>query len=332
MFRFKFVIDKFQKSGARGPILTPNVRAKWLTRLCPNDIEIAFAPSTGQIPMYDPDKIKIVKKEEPGWWNHYFFIKYMHSLNDVGWSLGPNIDLRRNIKEIVPLVANSNFHKYERILTQWNHYPEEMVHVIPNIIDPEYFYPGGKKKEIKVGWIGYDVDQRNVKGVEVIPYLAKKFPDVKFEMVLAIRPKRMKSWLKEELPNLKIMSEVPHYKMADIIRSWHVLVSGTKSETGATHIKEALACGVPVIAAEVGCIPEFAKNQYLLSDMKLKKNSHDWSQESLERFAEALDTVLSDSTIYNILVKGAIEDSQEADPHVVCQKWFDFIYKCKELA
>jgi glycosyltransferase involved in cell wall biosynthesis len=334
VFRFKFVLDKFQKTGAIGPILTPNVRAKWLTRLCPGDLEIAFAPSPGQKPMYDADKIKLINKYETGWWNHYFFLREKLPVNEAGWSLGPNIHLPNKIKEKIPLVANSKFHKYERIMKQWN-YLENKIFVIPNIIDPELFHPGKRNKNITVGWIGYDVDIRNVKGVEVIPYLAKKFPEIQFEMVFAVKPRIIKKWLKEELPNLKIMFEIPHNKMPEVIRKWHVLVSGTKSETGATHIKEAMACGVPVIAAAVGAVPEVASSQMLLTHMSLgnsKKGEdiYNWSKESLERFASALYNLLTDRQKYNQLVAGAIQESKNAHPNLICQKWFHFMYYCRD--
>ncbi|WP_379317480.1 glycosyltransferase family 4 protein [Paenibacillus puldeungensis] len=282
--------------------------------------------------MYDPDQVKLVSKDEPGWWNHYFLIRNKLENNKIGFSWGPNIDLKHPIHKTIPLVANSVYHK-NKILEAWN-YPTDKIHVIPNMVDPELFFPKKRKKPITIGWIGYDVDRRRIKGVEVIPYLARKFPDVQFEMVHAVKPRYLKEWLPKELPNLKMYYEVPHYKMPEIIRKWYVLISGSKSETGGTHIKEAMACGVPVIASAVGAIPEIAISQMLLPEMTLNnslgsKYPSNWSQESLERYASALDTVLSSHKLHESLSKSAIIESKNSDPTIISTKWFEFMYMCR---
>lgn len=336
LFKFRFVLDKFQKSDARGPTITPNVRAKWLTKLCPPDLQIAFAPNSGEIPMYDSNKIKLVSKEETGWWNHYFLIRNMLANNKIGWSYGPNIDEKISVNPKVPLVCNSVYQK-NLILKAWSKHQADLIHIIPNIIDREVFYPEQRSKKITVGWIGYDVDYKRVKGAEVIPYLARKFPEIQFEMVHAIKPRYMNEWLPKKLPNLKIYYEIPHNKMAGIIRKWHVLVSGSKTETGGTHIKEAMACGVPVIASSFGAMPEIASSQILLKDLQTKllpgnRNARYWTTESLEKYASALTSVLGSPSRQKMLAAAAIEESKKSDPHIISKKWFNFIYMCRDLS
>lgn len=336
MFRFKFVLDYFQKEGASGPTINANVRAKWLTRLCPDDLEIAFAPYPGQRPFYDPDSVRLVGQNEAGWWNHYFFNSHLIG-QEKGklWSLGPNIDLSKPNPNHALTVVFSRYQK-EKLLAKWN-LPEEKVVIIPNMVDDQLFFPGKKAEQFTVGWIGYDHPSRMTKGVEVIPYLARAFPDIQFEMVHARPPKYLHEWLPQPLPNLKIMAAIPHHHMGTIIRRWHVLVCGSKWETFGTHLVEAMASGVPVIAPRVGAIPEVASSQLLLGEMKwgqppLVQSPYDWTVEALEKFREALARVYQDKALYGTLVRQALRESKRFTPPVVARKWFDFMYRCRELS
>lgn len=336
MFRFKFVLDYFQKGGASGPTVGANVKAKWLSRLCPDDLEIAFAPYPGQRPLYEPEAVKMVEQDEAGWWNHYFFNSRLTSQEKGNlWSLGPNIDVAKPISNHALTVVLSQYHK-KKLLEKWL-LPSEKVVIIPNMVDEELFYPGKKESRFTVGWIGYDHPSRMTKGVEVIPFLARMFPHIQFEMVHARQPKFLKEWLPHPLPNLKILTTIPHRRMGAIIRRWHVLVCGSKWETFGSHIVEAMACGVPVIAPQVGAIPEVASSQLLLENMKWGhppqvKYPYDWTQESLERYAEALARLHKDQHLYQTLARRAVLESKRFSPKIVAQKWFDFMYKCRELS
>jgi glycosyltransferase involved in cell wall biosynthesis len=336
MFRFKFVLDYFQKEGSRGPTIEANIRAKWLSIFCPSDLEIAFAPYPGQRPIYKPEMVKLLRQDEPGWWNHYFFNSHLIN-QEKGrlWSLGPNIDVSRPVSYHSLTVAYSTYHK-QKILEQWK-LPQDQVMVIPNMVDFELFYPRKKHSQFTVGWIGYDHPSRMTKGVEVIPYLARAFPEIKFEMIHARKPQFVEEWLPETLPNLKVYHNIPHYRMGRMIAQWHVLICGSKWETFGSHILEAMACGVPVIAAAVGAIPEVASSQILLEDMKwgqpqAVKHPYDWTEESLERFAEALRRVYLDKGLYNTLVQQAIKESRRYTPKAVADQWFKFMYQCRELS
>lgn len=332
MFKFKIILDYFYRTGAKGPIIESNQRAKWLSMYAPQDVEIAFAPDQGQTPIYGQELVKLIDKREPGWWNHYIFSRHIPKDDAGGWSLGPMIDLALPVAPHIQLVAYSQFHK-QLIMDKWGH-PAENITVIPNIVDPQLFTPKPKNSQITIGWIGYDHPSRWTKGVEVIPYLAKKFPKLQFEMVHALKPAHQKDWLKEPLSNVKVRYEIPHYQMPEVIAKWHVLTCGSKWETGATHVVEAMSCGVPVIAPGIGAIPEVAKGQMVLKDMKWSHPPHvefpfNWTTESLERYAATLEEILSSPEKYNRLVEAAIQQSKQADPRRIAQLWFNFIYKCR---
>ncbi|WP_010283357.1 glycosyltransferase family 4 protein [Bacillus timonensis] len=334
MFKFKFVIGGFQNFDL-GLSYGPNVKvamwAKWLSLLAPKDIEIAFAPpNINHRPMFPIDNLKIVRQNEKGWWNHYLFDSSIPNNAKWNWSVGPNHSFDDDAKLLkvakknnIPMVAVSDFHR-EKIIKGYNYDPG-LVFTIPNMVDRDIFTTGDRAEKTTVGWIGYDEPYGWIKGKEVIPYLAKRFPDVQFEMIFAKKPS-----YKVDLPNIKVYSEIPHTHMSEIIKKWHILVCGSKYESGATHIVEAMACGVPVIAADVGAIPEVASSQFLLSTMKTDRdNNNNWSNESLEKYRWALERLLTDKQLYNRLVKDAITESEKADPLTVSELWFKFIYFCQ---
>lgn len=332
MFKFRFILDYFQYHEARGPTVEANTRAKWLSELCPADLQIAFAPNQGQVPLYSPEIVQLVDKEAQGWWNHYSFSRFVPESPGNAWSLGPNIDPSLRPPGHIPLAVYSQY-QLDNLLKRWNGL-KNTVHIIPVIVDPARFHPGPKEKRITVGWIGNDHPIRMTKGVEVIPYLAERFPDIQFEMIHGSKPKFMHEWLPRLLPNLRIRSEVPHHLMPEVVRRWHVQVCASKWENGPAHVVEALASGVPVIAASVGAIPEVAPGQMLLNDMKWGQppqvaRPYDWTKESLERFADALDRLLTDTKLYELKKRQALDAAQLAAPVRIAQKWFDFIYDCQ---
>ncbi|MGG3465961.1 glycosyltransferase family 4 protein [Neobacillus pocheonensis] len=337
MFKFKIITTHFQAEEKYGPIVEVNNVAKWLSELCPDDLQIAFAPYKGQTSWHRDSQIRIIRRDDPGWWNHYHnnYDNAYQKEKGRKWSLGPIVDTGKPLTKQVPIIAISEFHK--QITMEDMGYNEELISLIPTIVDTHLFSPGQKNKEITVGWIGYDngFDKaREKKGVEVIPFLAKKFPHIQFEMVHALKPAFTHEWLKEDLPNLKIITGIAHDKMPEIIRRWHVMVCGSKWETGATSVVEAMSCGVPIIAANMQVLPEIASSQILLdvtySHPPETEYPFDWTKESLQKFADALEHMLSDPIRYQTYVSDAIKASQRQSPENVAKKWFEFIYKCRD--
>jgi glycosyltransferase involved in cell wall biosynthesis len=328
MFRFKFVMDYFQAPAMAGPFAEANMRAKWLPHYCPPDIQIAFAPNPGQMPLYT-DKAMLVGKEDWGWWNHYVqnYTSDFQAQKGHLWSTGPNFDQNRPVERYVPLVVYSQFQKNYMIESG---YPAHLMHIIPNMVDHEIFYPRPKRSPVTVGWIGHD-QYGLLKGPEVMPFLARRFPDIRFEMIMAPPPTNQNGWLNDHPPNLVIHTNVPHNQMADIVGSWHVLVCGSKSETFSNQIAEAMACGVPVIAASMGAIYDTAPSQRLLFDVNWGSPPHWWTSEALEKYAAALQEVLTFDSYRNYLSEMALLESKRFTPEVVCKKWYDFIYLCREI-
>ncbi|MNW52611.1 D-inositol-3-phosphate glycosyltransferase [compost metagenome] len=335
VFQFKFVSDYFRLEEAKGPILAANLRAKWLSLLQPADLKIAFAMYKGQVSLYGAEYVELISKDAPGWWNHYFFNSWQieQEKGISGWSVGPNIDLTKPLNAMVPLVVNSNYQK-KIVLRNWKHYDPSLISVIPNMVDRTLFSPGERAPEPTVGWIGYDNPSKHTKGVEVIPYLAKHLPHVQFEMIHAVEPRFQHEWMPVQLPNVKIYKKIPHYQMPEIIRRWHVLISGSKWETGATHVKEAMACGIPVIAASTGALQEVATSQVLLQNMTWShppatSRPYLWTDLSLQKYAEALNELLVNPDKRRKYSRAAIKESALASPEAISDLWFQFMRKCR---
>lgn len=335
MFKFTLIPYEFYSNGKMGgPLVQANLLAKWLTELCPPDLDISFCPIRKNIPFNTSRKPKIIPLDQPTDWRHYFNDNTWPSSNPLRSSFGPSLVLEKEgiIKRIeenkIPLVTCSEYSK-RSVLEGWD-YSSDLVFAIPNIVDPA-FQPGSKSPQLTVGWIGYDSPDRWVKGAEVIPFLAKRFPQIQFEMIFALTPRFQHEWMPQQLPNVKIYSQVLHTKMPEIIRKWHVLVSGSKHETGGAHVAEAMACGIPVICASVGALPDTAQGQILLEGTKKwYKYPYDWTTDTLEKYAEALDQILNNEELYRTKAYMALEKSREYQPAKIAGKWFEFIYYCRD--
>ncbi|GIO64531.1 MULTISPECIES: glycosyltransferase family 4 protein [Paenibacillus] len=329
MFQFKFIMDYFQAKAMSGPYTEANMRAKWLPRFCPPDLRIAFAPNPGQVPIY-PSNALLVDKYAPGWWNHFVqnYTPDFQVYKGDFWSTGPNFDQHRPIERHVPMVVYSEFQK--QYMQEYN-YPAHLMHIIPNIVDSEIFYPRRKSSEIVVGWIGHDLNGL-LKGPEVMPFLARRFPHIRFEMILSAPPSNQHGWLNDHPPNLFIRTNVPHHQMAEIVGSWHILICGSKTENCPNQILEAMSCGVPVIAAAMGGIYHVASSQRLIFDVNWGSPPYWWLPDALEKYASALQELLFNDAYRNYLSQLALNESKQFAPEAVCKKWYEFMYLCRDIA
>jgi glycosyltransferase involved in cell wall biosynthesis len=335
MFHFTLVPFEFTNhADMGGPLVQANLQAKWLTEWCPPDLVIAFAPVKNDVPFHHSLKTKLVSSHEPADWKHYFNDNIWPGSDPGRCSFGPSLVLEKTgrldtiAQHRIPLVTISEYSK-SQVLDGWDYDPR-MIHVMPNMIDP-MFKPGEKAQQFTVGWIGYDHPDRWVKGAEVIPYLAQQFPDIQFEMVFATMPRYQHEWMPQPLPNVRIYTQVLHTQMPSIVQRWHVLASGSKHETGGAHIAEAMACGVPVICAGVGALPDTARGQVILENtQRWYKYPHEWTPATLKMYAEALQQLLRDKTWYASKVQAALTRSADFHPRNIADLWFQFMYQCRD--
>lgn len=154
------------------------------------------------------------------------------------------------------------------------------IFIIPNP-PPDKFYDTFKiiKEYNKRSFIvGYVAAFSLAKGVASLVRAAKiviqKNPMVKFLFIGNWRhshPPFLGSFLKKNVegyPNIIFVGPVPHHDVAKYMNEMRLLVLPSYTEGTPKVVLEAMACGTPVLATPVGCIPEVLGNGeygYILS-------------------------------------------------------------------
>lgn len=145
----------------------------------------------------------------------------------------------------------------------------EKVLVVPNGVDIEKFRPA--KKENARNLLNLPQDKkivlfvgalRKIKGVDYLIEAAKSFVDKDTELFMVGRDDGLKKSLEKRAQELKIANfikftgPVNHEDIPLWISAADILVLPSLSEGRPNVILEALACEIPVVATDVGGIPE----------------------------------------------------------------------------
>jgi teichuronic acid biosynthesis glycosyltransferase TuaC len=150
---------------------------------------------------------------------------------------------------------------------------ENKVIVVPNGVDTEKFKPAGKENSRKLLNLPLDKNiilfvgaLRSIKGVDYLIEAAKNFVDSNTELYLVGRDDGLKKSLKKMAQDFKItdfikfIGPVNHEDIPLWISASDILVLPSLSEGRPNVVLEALACEVPVVATDVGGIPELIIN------------------------------------------------------------------------
>lgn len=150
---------------------------------------------------------------------------------------------------------------------------ENNVIVVPNGVDTEKFKPAGKENARKLLNLPLDKNiilfvgaLRNIKGVDYLIEAAKNFVDSNTELYLVGRDDGLKKSLKKMAQDFKItdfikfIGPVNHEDIPLWVSASDILVLPSLSEGRPNVVLEALACEVPVVATDVGGIPELIIN------------------------------------------------------------------------
>lgn len=150
---------------------------------------------------------------------------------------------------------------------------EKKIVVVPNGVDIEYFYPRNKddvryrlqlpqNKKI-ILFVGA---LRPIKGVDYLITAAKNFVNEDHILIILGRDDGIKNNLIKKTVDLKISQYVkfveprPHEEMPLWISAADILVLPSLSEGRPNVILEAFASEVPVVATDVGGVPELVKD------------------------------------------------------------------------
>jgi glycosyltransferase involved in cell wall biosynthesis len=136
---------------------------------------------------------------------------------------------------------------------------------LPVGIDTTIFSPGATSIRKVLGWadrdfvIGYVGRLLRLKGVDILATafheISSMIPNAKLLIVgSGEKEKLIRSILKDELAHgmVRMEPDVPHQRLADWYRAMNIFVMPSRYENFSNAILEALACGVPFLASDVG--------------------------------------------------------------------------------
>jgi len=146
---------------------------------------------------------------------------------------------------------------------------EEKVHVVPNGVDTGKFKPVGKEHARNLLKLPQDKNivlfvgaLREIKGVDYLIEAAKNFVNTNTGLFMVGRDDGLRKNLEKRTRELKIADyirftgPVNHEDIPLWISASDILVLPSLSEGRPNVVLEALACEVPVVATDVGGIPE----------------------------------------------------------------------------
>jgi glycosyltransferase involved in cell wall biosynthesis len=157
--------------------------------------------------------------------------------------------------------------------------PRPRVEVVHSGVDLQEFAPNDRRSAspaLKIGYVGRMSAEKNPMGfIELAESLGRINPELEFEMfgagsdAAAVRERGAKSGLKSRLT---YHGFVEHTREA--LQQLDVLVLPSKFDGRPVIIMEANACGIPVIAAPVGGIPELVcdgANGFLMQPTEVER-------------------------------------------------------------
>lgn len=207
-------------------------------------------------------------------------------LNLIGGPLAVSFhgfDLGRELKKD-PNVYRDLFNEAELIMPVCKYYkdrleeagcPADKIRVHPSAIDADYFTPsnlGNDPEYFRILSIGRLVEKKGFEyGIKAVNQLISKYPDRKIEYrIVGEGPLKSKfqELIKEKgaQENIRILSLRTQDEIRREIRKSQLLIcpsvlsSDGDVDTVPNVLKEAMACGLPVIASDLSGIPELVKD------------------------------------------------------------------------
>jgi glycosyltransferase involved in cell wall biosynthesis len=194
---------------------------------------------------------------------------------------------------------------------------ERNLYHIPNGVDTGIFHPVEKEKKFDLIFIGRF---QRLKGLDLllaaISILSKQGRKLTLQIVGSFT-ERQQEYCKKLVPEeckdcLNFTGTVKHEKIAELINSTRVLVAPSRYESFSLPTLEAQVCGVPVVATDIGGIPEIIENGGTGILVK---------PEDKEELASAIGRAVKSSSIQENALKHGPEMASHYDLPVISRKY-----------
>ena len=201
--------------------------------------------------------------------------------------------------------------------------PEERMVYIPSMyIDLDVFKPMNFPKEYDLIFVGRLETNKGINLLfEAVSKLKVKSEKLK---VLIVGAGHLSASLKSKVKSLKLENNVIFHgfakdfpEIAELMNKSKILIMPSYNEGGPRVVLEAMACGTPVLATNVGLMPDFAdKNAIKIID---------WNAEDIASKAEEL---LENEDERNRLIQAGIEIARQFEKKEMIKNYAD---KLKEF-
>jgi glycosyltransferase involved in cell wall biosynthesis len=190
--------------------------------------------------------------------------------------------------------------------------------VVPNVVNADLFYFEEKmNKKFRFIHVSNMVPLKNVESLLQAAYQLYK-SGCSFEFILIGNKDNTYPAYAEKLglpvDAVKFLGEIPYKNVADELQKSNSFVINCKTETFCCAAAEALCCGLPVIAAGAGALPELVNDE---NGILIKTDK-------IEELTEAMRKMIDNYTAFNR--KKIAEDAKSKFNYSIVGKKFDDVY------
>ena len=203
---------------------------------------------------------------------------------------------------------------------------EDKIYILPNSFDCDIFSPRTVPKKYDMLSLSYLGEEKRLDNfLRIVDLLRKTRPTIK-AAIAGKGPQKEKLELMAKQMSLDKNVEFLGYveDSAGCFNRSQLFVLTSMTEGLPRTLIEAMACGVPVIASNVGDIPDLIKNDFNGFTVDDYNN--------IEEFAEKILLLLSDKNKYDTFVKNAAEYVKENYSQAAASEVWKKIFKviCKQ--